>query len=72
MTSGGGPEVAFPGLCVGCRHHRVVESRRGSRFYLCELSKVDPSFRRYPELPVMACSGFSENDPGPSATSGGD
>ena len=47
-----------PGLCAGCRHVRVVESQRGSRFYLCELSRVDPRFPRYPRLPVLACAGY--------------
>jgi hypothetical protein len=51
-----------PGLCASCRHHRVVESRRGSRFWLCARSRVDPAFPRYPRLPVLACRGY---EPGP-------
>jgi hypothetical protein len=47
-----------PGLCAGCRHHRIVASQRGSRFLLCERSRVDPSFPRYPSLPVLTCRGF--------------
>jgi hypothetical protein len=27
-------------------------------FYLCQLSKVDPSFPKYPRLPVLKCSGY--------------
>ena len=50
-----------PGLCGVCRHARVVESRTGSRFYLCELSKVLPQFPRYPPLPVLRCGGFEES-----------
>ena len=50
-----------PGLCGVCRHARVVESRTGSRFYLCELSKVLPQFPRYPPLPVLRCAGFEES-----------
>ncbi len=46
------------GLCAACAHARVVESRRGSRFWLCERSRTDPGFRRYPPLPVVACRGF--------------
>ena len=52
------PAPDFVGLCAGCMHARVVESRRGSRFWLCELSRIDPSFPRYPPLPVLACRGF--------------
>lgn len=35
-----------------------MESGRGSRFYLCELSKEDPRFRKYPVLPVRVCEGY--------------
>jgi hypothetical protein len=46
------------GLCDGCRHARVITSGRGSRFILCERSRTDPRFPRYPALPVVACDGF--------------
>ena len=48
------------GLCGRCVHSRVIETERGSRFYLCELSETDPRFRRYPQLPVVACEGYRE------------
>ena len=47
-----------PGLCGSCINARIIENKRGSRFYMCELSKVDPGFPRYPPLPVVACSGY--------------
>lgn len=55
------PRVPAPmvGLCESCRHTRVVETRTGSRFYLCGLSAVDPAFPRYPRLPVLACRGYT-------------
>jgi len=40
-----------------------VVSARGSRFTLCERSRTDPAYPRYPRLPVLACRGF---EPGPS------
>ncbi len=46
------------GLCASCTHVRIIENRRGSRFYLCELSAVDPAFPRYPRLPVLQCRGY--------------
>jgi hypothetical protein len=46
------------GLCDSCRHQRVVGNTRGSRFSLCERSKTDPSFPKYPRLPVLECRGF--------------
>jgi hypothetical protein len=36
----------------------VVETRRGSRFYMCERSRTDPAYPRYPRLPVTRCAGF--------------
>ncbi len=49
------------GLCATCRHVRVVENRRGSRFYLCRRSELDPSFVRYPRLPVAQCRGYERD-----------
>jgi hypothetical protein len=36
---------------------RRVGSARGSTFYLCRLSETDESFSKYPQLPVLRCSG---------------
>jgi hypothetical protein len=51
------------GLCDRCRHQRLVRNTRGSTFSLCELSKVNPDFPRYPRLPVQACAGYEPKDP---------
>ncbi len=58
-----------PGLCTTCVHDRIVRSRRGSAFHLCRRSIADPSFPRYPRLPVLACRGY---EPRKSATRGTD
>ena len=50
------------GLCATCRFARVIVSDRGSRFVLCERSKTDPAFSRFPPLPVNACSGYDRDD----------
>jgi len=55
--------VASAGLCGHCLNARVIENRRGSRFYRCGLSDVDPRFRRYPALPVIRCLGHREGEP---------
>lgn len=47
-----------PGLCAMCRHGRVIRNRRGSHFFLCERSRFDPAFPRYPRLPVLRCRGY--------------
>ena len=46
------------GLCAACRHARIVQSARGSTFYLCRLAESDPRFSRYPRLPVLRCAGY--------------
>ncbi len=46
------------GLCDRCQHQRLVSNTRGSTFSLCELSRTDPAFPRYPRLPVESCAGF--------------
>ena len=45
------------GLCESCAHSRVVQTGR-STFYLCERSREDPRYPRYPALPVMQCPGY--------------
>lgn len=54
-----------PGLCGGCRYCRRVESSRGSVFVFCELSLSDPTFAKYPRLPVLSCQGYEKKDAGP-------
>jgi hypothetical protein len=49
-----------PGLCPSCTHMFRVETPRGSVFIMCKLSKVDPSFPKYPGLPVLECIGYKE------------
>lgn len=47
-----------PGLCDSCSHVRVITSGRGSVFLMCQLSKADPRFPKYPPLPVLRCAGY--------------
>jgi len=46
------------GLCASCAHALTVPSSKGSVFYLCALAVIDSTFRKYPALPVIACSGY--------------
>ncbi|MCC7365537.1 MAG: hypothetical protein IT303_14320 [Dehalococcoidia bacterium] len=55
------------GLCSVCSAARRVESGKGSLFWLCERSKDDPRFRRYPPLPVTRCAGFEARPEPPGA-----
>ena len=45
------------GLCATCRHLQVLRSRK-SAFVRCGRSDREPSFPRYPPLPVLACRGY--------------
>jgi len=46
------------GLCETCLHARRIESDRGSLFFQCKLSFEDARFPKYPQLPVLKCSGY--------------
>jgi hypothetical protein len=48
------------GLCRVCQHCRIIQTAKGSSFYYCELSEQNPSFPKYPRLPVLTCSGFED------------
>jgi len=47
------------GLCATCLHARPIKSAKGSQFLLCQLSQSDPSFPKYPRIPVLTCTGYS-------------
>jgi hypothetical protein len=53
------PDSAI-GLCLHCRHATVVKSTHNTFYYLCERSKTDPQFSKYPRLPVLSCFGFEQ------------
>jgi len=53
-------EAATEGLCADCVNARAIESSRGSQFLLCELSRADPQFPKYPRLPVLKCNGYKK------------
>lgn len=47
-----------PGLCRRCEHARPVTSSRGSTFWRCGVHDHDPSWPKYPPLPVRRCPRF--------------
>jgi hypothetical protein len=55
--------TTFVGLCATCRYARIIENRRGSRFWLCARSRIDERFPRYPPLPVIQCAGHESGRP---------
>lgn len=56
------------GLCFTCVHARRVVTPR-STFWLCERSRTDPRYERYPRLPVVRCEGWT---PAPTQGAGPD
>jgi hypothetical protein len=50
--------LARVGLCTACSQARTIRSAKSSEFWLCERSKRDSRFAKYPRLPVLACVGF--------------
>jgi hypothetical protein len=53
------------GLCSRCRHAREIASDRGSVFIMCQFSAIDPSFPKYPRLPVLSCTAYSPGSESP-------
>jgi len=54
---------------------RTVTNRRGSVFYRCARAETDPTYARYPSLPMRACPGYEPAAPSgdtsrPSGTGG--
>src|SRR2546422_10247244 len=39
---------------------RSVANRRGSAFFRCRRADTDVQFVRYPQLPLLTCSGYEE------------
>ncbi|MBI3803264.1 MAG: hypothetical protein HY282_05825 [Nitrospirae bacterium] len=53
-----GNDIDQIGLCRECAHAKVVRSAKGSLFYFCRRNDTDPSYPKYPPLPIFSCSGF--------------
>lgn len=58
------------GLCGSCAHAKMIETKRGSTFYLCRLSETDPRFPKYPPLPVIRCAGYENLAKDPKSSQG--
>ncbi len=46
------------GLCGSCAWVRRIENDRGSVFFHCGRSKLEPRYPKYPRLPVLRCEGY--------------
>ena len=54
-----------PSLCEACAWMREVVTPKGSRFLLCQSSKTDPDYPKYPQQPVVRCEGYRKKDDSP-------
>ena len=45
-------------LCETCASMREVITPKGSRFLLCQWSRTDPAYPKYPPQPVVRCGGY--------------
>jgi hypothetical protein len=55
--------VSKEGLCADCLHRRQIRNDRGSVFTMCLRSFNEPSYPKYPRLPVLRCAGFEKARP---------
>jgi hypothetical protein len=59
--------ATHPGLCAACEHLNLLASPR-SVFVRCAKAAADPTFPRYPPLPVTSCRGYRPAAPPPALT----
>jgi hypothetical protein len=60
-------------LCETCASVREVITPKGSRFLLCQLSRIDPAYPKYPPQPVVECYGHRPRETNEQdTTQGGD
>ena len=56
--------VSEPGLCARCAWVTRIRTRRGSEFWKCGRSEIDPKFPKYPRVPVTVCTGYEPGSDG--------
>lgn len=49
-----------PGLCGTCASMRDVVNENGHHYFLCNLSKMDVRYPKYPKLPMVNCDGYKK------------
>ena len=45
------------GDCFGCSHAKTLKTKTGSAIFLCGRAEKEPSYARYPALPMSGCAG---------------
>jgi hypothetical protein len=59
--------MATAGLCDACVHQKEIRNDRGSVFSMCLRGIADPSYPKYPRLPVLNCPGYETRQNGSDA-----
>lgn len=59
------------GLCDTCQNAKLIRNTRGSVFLMCELSKTDDGYPKYPPVPIVQCQGYRPPDDTGKGTSDG-
>ncbi len=62
-------DVGRFGLCDTCLNAKLIRNTRGSVFVMCELSKVDDGYPKYPPVPIIQCDGYRPPEDSTSGTS---
>ena len=51
-------DISHVGLCLDCKYSKHVEAKEDTVYFLCHRFFTDPTFPKYPRLPVLLCSGY--------------
>jgi hypothetical protein len=49
-------------LCETCSMMRQVVTPKGSRYLLCQMSRTDQRYPKYPPQPIVGCEGYRAKD----------
>jgi len=49
-------------LCETCQRMQEIITPKGSRFLLCQLSKTNSDYPKYPAQPIVRCVGYQPRD----------
>lgn len=47
------------GGCLDCAHSKTLKTKSGSAIFLCGRAETEPSYARYPALPLLDCPGLT-------------
>jgi hypothetical protein len=50
--------TARVGKCLDCAHAKTLKTKTGSAIFLCGRAESEPSYAKYPRLPMAVCAGW--------------